>query len=295
VSDNRAAPLPDPFAEAGPGWLEGRTALVTGGGQSDLHHPGVGYAICRTYAAHGARVAVVDRDPVAARRTVEHITALGGTARAVRADVTDDQECRAAVKAVLEEFGVVDALVNNVAVPDRAGLFDVEPDRWEELINLNLTSAWLMTRHVVPVLPGGSAIVNISSVGARGRGPGMVYNVAKAGLENLTTGAANSLGPHGIRVNCVQVGAIWSAFAAKGLPESMREPRRRSTALGTEGTSWDIAAAALFLAGDRARWISGQILAVDGGPGGPMRLYPEHDDNDKQTDNRTDTTEGSRG
>lgn len=275
MTDTRSVPLPDPFADTGPRWLEGRTALVTGGGQSSHEHPGVGYAICRTYAAHGARVAVVDRDPVAARRTVDHITMLGGTARAVRADVTDDHECRTAVKAVLEEFGGVDTLVNNVAVPDRAGLFDVEPEQWEELMSLNLTSAWLVTRHVVPVLEGGSAIVNISSVGARGRGPGMVYNVAKAGLETLTTGAANSLGPSGIRVNCVQVGAIWSAFAAKGMPESMREPRRKSTALGTEGTPWDIAEAALFLASDRARWVSGQILAVDGGPGGPMRLPPE--------------------
>jgi NAD(P)-dependent dehydrogenase (short-subunit alcohol dehydrogenase family) len=124
----------------------------------------------------------------------------------------------------------------------------------------------------VPVLPPGSAIVNISSVGVRMRGPGMVYCVAKAGLENLTEGAATTLGPQGIRVNCVQVGAIWGAFAAANMPEEMREPRRQGTSLKTEGTSWDIAHAVLFLLSDRARWISGHTLAVDGGP--PNRFPP---------------------
>lgn len=260
-------PLTDPFGGAVPQWLAGRTAIVTGGGQNG-DEPGVGYAIARTFAEHGARVAVVDRDPVAAHRTADHITSLGGTARAILADVTDDTECKAATDAVTAEFGTVDTLVNNVALGDRSGLFEVTPERWDELMTANLTSAWLVSRHVVPLMGTGGAVVNISSAGARARGPGIVYNVAKAGLENLTVGAANSLGRYGIRVNCVQVGPVWSAFAARGLAPELREPRRLSTALGTEGTPWDVANAALFLASDRARWISGQVLSVDGGPGG---------------------------
>jgi len=233
-------PLADPFADAGPGWMAGRTALVTGGGQNG-ELPGVGYATAVVLAGHGARVAVVDRDLAAAQRTVDRIEKAGGEANAVAADVTDDDECGRAVAAVVERFGALDALMNNVAVGDRAGLFEVTPQRWDELMDVNLKSAWLVTRHAVPVMPEGAAIVNVSSVGARARGPGMVYTVAKAALESLTEGAAATLGGQGIRVNTVQVGAIWGAFAARNMSEEMREKRRQGIGLGTEGTSWDIA------------------------------------------------------
>jgi NAD(P)-dependent dehydrogenase (short-subunit alcohol dehydrogenase family) len=264
-------PLMDPFADSGPGWMVGRTALITGGGQNG-ELPGVGYAAAVVLAGHGARVTVVDRDLAAARRTVERIEKAGGEAHAVVADVTDDAECGRAVAAAVDRFGALDALMNNVAVGDRAGLFEVSPDRWDELMSINLKSAWLVTRHAVPVMPEGGAIVNVSSVGARARGPGMVYTVAKAALESLTEGAAATLGGQGIRVNTVQVGAIWGAFAARNMSEDVREARRRGIGLGTEGTSWDIAQAALFLLSDRARWVSGHTLTVEGGP--PRRFPP---------------------
>ena len=258
--------LTDPFGGPADPWMTGRTALVTGGGQQSENEPGVGYAICRVFAAHGARVAVLDRDLTAAQRTVDAIEADGGTAVAVVADLLDDEACRRAVEETVAAFGGFDTLVNNVAVGDRAGVFDVTPERFHQLMDLNLTTAWQMTRHAVEVLPAGSAIVNISSVGVRARGPAMVYNLAKAALENLTVGAANTLGDRGIRVNCVQVGAIWGAFAAANMSAEMRAVRKGWSALGTEGTPWDIAQATLFLASDRARWVSGQILSVDGGP-----------------------------
>jgi NAD(P)-dependent dehydrogenase (short-subunit alcohol dehydrogenase family) len=258
-------PLSDPFGAAGDPWMTGRTALVTGGGQTG-EEPGVGYAISRVFAAHGAAVAVLDRDPAAADRTVAAITAAGGTAVPVIADVLDDEACRAAVEEAERALGGLDTLVNNVAVGDRAGVFEVTPERFHQLMDLNLTTAWQMTRHAAPRLPRGGAIVNISSVGVRAGGPGMVYNLAKAGLENLTVGAANTLGPQGVRVNCVQVGAIWGAFAAANMAPHMREVRKGWIGLGTEGTPWDIAQAVLFLSSDHARWISGQVLSVDGGP-----------------------------
>ena len=260
-------PLSDPFGDVGAGWMAGRAALVTGGGQQSDTEPGVGYAICRTLAAHGARVAVLDRDEAAARRTVERIDKDGGEAIAVVADLLDDAACERAVRETTERLGGLDTLVNNVAGGDRAGIFEVTPERFHQLMDLNLTTAWQMTRHAVDVLPRGGAIVNISSVGVRARGPGMVYNLAKAALENLTVGAANTLGERGVRVNCVQVGAIWGAFAAANMSPEMREVRKGWSALGTEGNPWDIAQATLFLASDHARWVSGQILSVDGGPG----------------------------
>ncbi|MGY1642756.1 SDR family NAD(P)-dependent oxidoreductase [Geodermatophilus sp. SYSU D00703] len=269
--------LTDPFGEAGEPWMVGRTALVTGGGQQSQNEPGVGYAISRVLAAHGARVAVLDRDRAAAQRTVEAIEADGGKAVAVVADLLDDDACKRAVEETVAQFGGFDTLVNNVAVGDRAGIFEVTPERFSQLMDLNLTTAWQMTRHAVEVLPSGSAIVNISSVGVRARGPGMVYNLAKAGLENMTVGAANTLGERGIRVNCVQVGAIWGAFAAANMSPEMRAIRRGWSGLGTEGSPWDIAQAVLFLSSDRARWISGQILSVDGGPSSPTPPKPAGD------------------
>ncbi|MGY1824703.1 SDR family NAD(P)-dependent oxidoreductase [Geodermatophilus sp. SYSU D00079] len=269
--------LTDPFGDAGEPWMTGRTALVTGGGQQSTTEPGVGYAISRVFAAHGARVAVLDRDLAAAQRTVDAIEADGGKAIAVVADLLDDYACKRAVEETVGSFGGFDTLVNNVAVGDRAGIFEVTPERFHQLMDLNLTTAWQMTRHAVEVLPSGSAIVNISSVGVRARGPGMVYNLAKAGLENMTVGAANTLGERGIRVNCVQVGAIWGAFAAANMSPEMRAIRRGWSGLGTEGSPWDIAQAVLFLASDRARWVSGQILSVDGGPSSPKPPKPAGD------------------
>lgn len=259
-------PLIDPFAGAGSRWMAERTALVAGGGQNTAY-PGVGYAICMLLAAHGARVAVLDRDAGAAARTVERITAEGGEAVPVVADVTSDRACAGAVAETVSAFGRLDTLACTIALGDRAGVFEVTPERFDEMMNINFKSTWSMVRHAVPVLPRGSSIVTISSVGARYRGPGMVYCVGKAALENFTEGAATTLGPQGIRVNCVQVGAIYGAFAARGgMPEEMRKPRLEATSLKTEGTSWDIAYAALFLLSDRAKWISGHILTVEGGP-----------------------------
>lgn len=271
-------PLDDPLA--GSGSMAGRRALVTGAGQNgDL--PGVGYAIARVLASRGATVAVLDRSADAAQRTVDKIVAHGGQAVAVVADVTDDAACDAAITEVVEKLGGLDTLVNNVASGDRVGIFEVTPERFAELVQINLMSAWYVTRHSVPHLPAGSSILNISSVGVSARGPGMPYNVTKAGVENLTQGAATRLGPQGIRVNCIEVGAIWGAFAAANMDESMREPRRQMTTLKKEGTAWDIAHAAVFLLSDSARWITGQIIAVDGGPmsrmppGPPVTSVPD--------------------
>jgi NAD(P)-dependent dehydrogenase (short-subunit alcohol dehydrogenase family) len=216
-------------------------------------------------------VAVLDRDPAAAERTVEQIQAAAGTAVAVTADVTSDEDCARAVSEARAALGGLDTLINNVAAWSAAELWDVEPDRFDELITLNLKTAWLMTRHAAPVMPAGGAIVNITSVAARRAGT--VYGLGKAALESLTGGGAYLLAERGIRINAVELGALWTAGVADNLPPDAREARRRMVALGTEGDCWDAAAAVLFLASDEARWISGQVLTVDGG-GAPRMPYP---------------------
>ena len=252
-------------------WMHGRAALVTGGGGRDDGPGTVGWAIARLFARHGARVAVLDRDRVAADRTVSQIRALGGEAATVIADVSSDEECARAVAEAREELGGLDTLVNNVAAWSPAELFDLEPDQFDELLTLNLKTAWQMTRHAAEVMSAGGSIVNIASVAARRAGT--VYGLGKAALESMTVGAAPLLAERGIRINAVELGALWTAGVAENLPPEAREPRRKMTALGTEGDCWDAAAAVLFLASDQARWISGQVLSVDGG-GPPRPAYP---------------------
>ena len=252
-------------------WMAGRTAAVTGGGGRGRGDGTVGWAVSRLLAQHGARVAVIDRDPEAAERTVAEISESGGTAVPVVADVSRDEACRHAVQAGHDAFGSLDTLINNVAAWSPADLFDVGPERFDELLELNLKTAWLMTRRAAALMPPGAAIVNITSAAARR--PGTVYGLAKAGLEAMTGGAAPLLAERGIRINAVELGPLWTAAVADNLPAEAREPRRRMVALQTEGTCWDAAAAVLFLASDRARWISGQVLAVDGG-GAPRGPYP---------------------
>jgi NAD(P)-dependent dehydrogenase (short-subunit alcohol dehydrogenase family) len=262
------ATIIDPHEGAGDLWMASRIAIVTGGGLSGPAG-GVGYAISRLFARHGASVTVVDRDRAAGQTTVAEIRRDGGEALLVVGDVTREADCERAVADTTQRFGGLDTLVNNAACGDRTMLFDVTPQRWDELMSLNLTSAWLMTRGAIAAMGEGGAVVNVSSVAVKRQGPGTVYGVAKAGVENLTVGAASLLGPRGIRVNCVQLGEIWTAMAARALPPQARARRRRGVALQTEGTCWDAAYAALFLASDRARWISGHVLTVEGG--GPYR------------------------
>jgi NAD(P)-dependent dehydrogenase (short-subunit alcohol dehydrogenase family) len=252
-------------------WMAGRTALVTGGGGREGGPGTVGWAVSRLLARHGARVAVLDREPEAAARTVDQIERAGGVAVAIIADVTRDDECARAVAEARHAVGSLDTLVNNVAAWSASELFDVEPDRFEELIDLNLRTAWLMTRNALAVMEEGSAIVNIASVAARRAGT--IYGLAKASLEAMTGGAAYLLGERGIRANAVELGALWTAGVADNLPAEAREPRRQMVALQTEGDCWDAAWAVLFLASDQARWISGQVLTVDGG-GQARQPYP---------------------
>jgi NAD(P)-dependent dehydrogenase (short-subunit alcohol dehydrogenase family) len=265
----------DVDAPLNPEWMSGRKALVTGGGVRDEGVGGgtgsVGWAISRLLARHGAAVAVLDRDPSAADRTVSQIRDAGGTAVAVIADATSDADCARAVSEAREQLGGLDTLVNNVAAWSPAELFEVEPAEFDELLTLNLKTAWQMSRHAIDSMPAGGAIVNITSVAARRAGT--MYGLAKAGLESLTGGAASLLGERGIRINAVELGALWTAAVADNLPETAREARRKMSALQTEGDCWDAAFAVLFLASSQARWISGQVLSVDGG--GPRdRIYP---------------------
>ncbi|HWL60906.1 MAG TPA: SDR family oxidoreductase [Microbacteriaceae bacterium] len=254
----------DPLAETSHPRLDGRVAIVAGGGLSGPLG-GVGFALAWLLARGGASVAVLDRDEAAAARTVDLITDAGGTAVAYALDMTDGDAVGRTVDAAAQRFGRLDLVADSIGGGGVMGIFEASEDDWDTAFDLNLTQVWHLIRHSQRHLTAGGAIVTISSSAAEGRGPGLPYSVAKTALEKLTVGAAGTLAPRGIRANAVRVGMIWGAFAAKDMSEELREVRRKNVAMQTEGNSWDIASAAHFLLTDQARWITGQVLTVDGG------------------------------
>ena len=163
-------------------------------------------------------------------------------------------------------FGRLDILVNNAAITGAGGVGVSYEEMWNRVIALDLTAVMLMSRSAVPHLrsAGGGAIVNMSSIAAiRGMGSG-AYGAAKAGVIGLTYDLAYAHGRDNIRVNCIAPGHLYTPMGDQGGPE-LRERRRRAGLLGTEGTAWDAAWAALFLASDESRWITGAVLPVDAG------------------------------
>ncbi len=266
--------LDDPLARPVPGKsMAGRRAVVAGGGLSG-EFGSIGFATAWLLAREGARVVILDRDAGAAQRSVSAITSEGGWAQAVVGDISDDTDCIRAVRDAADALGGLDAVVTTVGRGDIDGILDVDRDLWDQIISVNLTSAWQLIRSATPLFDSAGTIVTTSSGAAGSRGPGMPYSVAKAALEQLTVGAAATLAPQGIRVNAIRVGTIWSTFASRAFSSDLRARRSESVALRTEGNVWDIAQAVLFLSGDRSRWISGQVLAVDGG--GPTPAPPGH-------------------
>lgn len=256
--------LEDPIATAEGPQFAGKVAVVAGGGLSGPIG-NVGFGMAWLFARGGARVAVLDRDTEAGKRTVEMIRQAGGEAATYEVDLTDEESTKAAVKQVYDDFGRIDVVATSIGGGHAKGIFEVSLEEWKLSMDLNLVTAWLLLRAVEPYMGQGGSIVTVSSGAAEGRGPALPYGIAKTALEKLSVGAASTLAPRGIRVNCVRVGMIWGAFAARGMGESQRELRRKNVALQTEGTAWDIASAAAWLCSPQARWVSGQVLSVDGG------------------------------
>jgi NAD(P)-dependent dehydrogenase (short-subunit alcohol dehydrogenase family) len=242
-------------------------AAVIGGGWRE---PGsIGGAICRELAARGLRVAVVELDRDSAELTAGFIARAGGVAEVVLADVTTQAGCLSVLDAVQASFGRLDVLVNNIGIGSGGTVVEASEQDWDVVMDTNIKAAALMCKLAIPRMPPGSAIVNISSISALTPGEHATYTVTKAAVEGLTRALALYHGRAGIRANAVRVGEVATWRVLKGLDddevEQLRARRRARSVLGTQGDSWDIARAVAFLAGPDARWITGQILTVDGG------------------------------
>ena len=249
------------------GRLAGKTAIVTGAGS---RAPGIGNgrATAILFAREGADVLLVDRDEGAALATRELIREDGFEAEVLAADVTSAEDCQAMAAAAVQRFGRLDVLHNNVGIGSRGTVEQISEDEWDEVMRVNVTSMMLAAKAAVPAMrdSGGGAIVNVSSIAAlRPRGL-TAYSVSKGAVATLTQALAVDHGPDGIRANCIMPGPVYTPMVyAAGMSDELRERRRMASLLQVEGEPWDIAWAAVYLASDEAKYVTGVILPVDGG------------------------------
>ena len=242
--------------------LSGKSAVVTGGSR------GLGRAIALRLARQGADVAFSYRgNEVAADETASGIEEAGRKALAVQADVTDPPAAEALVKAALEAFGKVDILVNNAGITRDDLIMRMSLDAWREVLETNLFGAFYTIKAATrPMLKArGGRIVNITSVSGQAGQTGQAnYSAAKAGLIGLTKATARELASRGITCNAVAPGFVLTELT-HGLPDALKAELTARTPLGRFGTAEEIADAVAFLASDEAAFITGQVLAVDGG------------------------------
>ena len=247
--------------------LEGKIALVSGAGQRG-NVIGTGRASAMLFSQAGAKVCLVDWNEESAAETQSIIESDGGTAFVKQADVTKDTDCKAAIDSCINEFGSLDIVLNNVGGPGEGDVTDLTENLWEESLDRNLKSAAFMSKYAVPAMAdsGGGSIIHVASIdGYRaGASKNVPYSVAKGGVIQLTRTMAVHHGRENIRVNCIAPGHLHGPFVEQ-VSADLREMRRRAGPLGTEGTAWDFAWAAVFLASDESRWISGVILPIDAG------------------------------
>jgi NAD(P)-dependent dehydrogenase (short-subunit alcohol dehydrogenase family) len=245
--------------------LEGKVAIVTGAGSSGPGF-GTGKAIATLFAREGARVVLADAIEDRALETLTVIEAEGGEAVVAAGDITREDDCRRIVGAA-GPWERLDILVNNVGLATTGTILERTPQEWQTTIDINLFAAVTLTRLSAPLMQraGGGAIVNITSMSPWRPYRATAYSVSKGALETLTKATAVDLGPLGIRVNAIAPGPLNTPRATDRQTDEQRRLRRAASLVDREGSGWDVAWAAVYLASDEARYVTGAILPVDGG------------------------------
>jgi len=258
--------------------LRDKVALVFGAGSVGPGW-GNGKATAVTFARAGARVFCVDRNADAARETVKIIADEGGQAEAFTADVSRAAEVEAMVAACLGTHGRIDVLDNNVGIAEMGSVVELSEADWDRVFAVNLKSAFLTMKHVIPVMvrQGGGSVINISSIASiRHLGLSYVsYGASKAAMNQMTRTTAVEFARHHVRVNCILPGLMKTPMVehsaglassyAGGDIEAMWRARDAQVPMGHMGEAWDVANAALFLASDESKYVTGIELVVDGG------------------------------
>ncbi|TPQ40931.1 SDR family NAD(P)-dependent oxidoreductase [Cupriavidus pinatubonensis] len=257
--------------------LYGKVAVVIGAGQSPGEGVGNGRAAAIRFAREGARVVAVDRNLESAQETASIISAEGFECIAASADVTREEDLARVMQEAVQRWGSLDVLHNNVGVSIAGGdrdLMDITEEGFDNICRINLRGTVFACKHAVAIMreQGRGAIVNVSSSAAVGKYPYVAYKASKAGVVAFTEQLALQNAPFGIRANCVLPGLIATPMAVDTRVKEWGQSREQVTAerdakvpLGRQGTGWDVANAALFLASDEANFVTGVSLLVDGG------------------------------
>lgn len=252
------------------GRLAGKVAIVTGAASVG---PGVGNgkATAILFAKEGAKVLLVNRSEPHARELQREIEGAGGECSVFAADVSQRDQVRQMVAAAVGRYGRLDILHNNAGIGGPGSAADVTEQVWDNAINVNLTGTMWCCKYAIPHMldSGGGSIINVSTVAAvrglrRADGGFAAYSASKAGVIGLTLSIAADYAPRGIRANCLIVGMVNTPLLAK-FGEEAREKRRLAVPMKTEGTAWDVGWAAVYLASDESRWVTGASIPVDGG------------------------------
>ena len=260
--------------------LQGKVAIIVGAGQTPGDTIGNGRATAILFAREGAKVLAVDRDQGSAEETAELIRKEDGVCRAVCADVTRDADCRAFVEACVSEYGRIDILHNNVGIGTGDGALDqLSEEAWDHIYDVNTKSVFRACKYAIPIMreQRSGVVLNVSSIASICASPLSVhltaYKSSKAAVNALTQGLAIANASYGIRVNAILPGLMNTPMAIESLAKRLEVAkadivRARDSLVplgGKMGTAWDVAHAALFLASDEAKFITGVLLPVDGG------------------------------
>jgi NAD(P)-dependent dehydrogenase (short-subunit alcohol dehydrogenase family) len=250
------------------GRLAGKVAIVTGAGSRG---PGIGNgkAASILFAREGASVVCADLFGDRAQETVDAITKEGGTASVLECDVSHKPGCQLLAETAIERYGRLDILQNNVGIPSFESLEEITEAEWDKVMGINVRSMVLCAQAAAPHMAsgGGGSIINLSSIaGLRAYPPrSTAYTTSKAAVIGLTMALAAQLGGRHIRVNAIAPGQVYTPLVAERLDDAGRERRATSALIKDEGSAWDIGWAAVYLASDEARWVTGHVLTVDAG------------------------------
>lgn len=264
--------------KSGRGRLDGKVAVIVGAGQQSGQSMGNGRATAILFAREGARCLLVDRDAASAEETLRLMAAEPGGdhgSSVLAADVTEEAACVAIAAEAVARYGRIDILHNNIGTStgDRPTI-DLPAEVWDRIMDLNLKSMFLTCKHVLPVMreQASGAIINISSTSSLSKRPTLAYKTSKGAINTLTQHIAAENAAHGVRANVIVPGLIDTPMAIERRVretgrshEEIRAERDGLVPMGYMGNAWDVAHAAVYLASDEARYVTGVLLPVDGG------------------------------
>lgn len=251
--------------------LQGKVSIITGAGS------GIGRGIAEKFAEEGSAVVVADASPAGGEETVELIRAAGGTANFQQVDVTSAGDVERLVQDTIERYGEISVLVNNAGISsgDTLRIHEVTEEAWDRIMNVNLKGVFFCCKYVLPAMlsRGGGSIVNIASAAALGMGPRAAYAASKGGVASLTRSIAFQYGEYNIRANAICPGPVDTPMsrAARANGTYSQAPIV-DLAIDRRGEPEDIAYAALYLASDESKYVTSDMVLVDGGA---MRLRAE--------------------